>query len=55
MTRKYHECYAEFISRTGRKYWTFIGWSPLPDGEPTKVTRKFRYYDTPFGREKFRM
>ncbi len=53
--RKYHECYAESTSRNGRKCWVFIGWSPLPDREPSKVTRKFRYYDTPFGRKKFRM
>lgn len=50
-----HECYAEITAASGRKYWAFIGWAPLPEGKPTKVTAKFRYYDTPQGRVKFRM
>lgn len=52
---KLHECYGETTAASGRKYWIFLGWAPLPDGKPTKVTAKFRYYDTPHGREKFRM
>ena len=50
-----HECYGEVTAASGRKYWIFLGWAPLPDGKPIKVTAKFRYYDTPHGREKFRM
>ena len=49
-----YECYGETTAASGRKYWIFLGWAPLPDGKPTKVTAKFRYYDTPNGREKFR-
>ena len=51
---KLYEGYGETTAASGRKYWIFLGWAPLPDGKPTKVTAKFRYYDTPNGREKFR-
>lgn len=52
---KYRETYAEITARSGRKYWVFIGWNKMPDiSNATKVTSKFAYFDTPFGREKYR-
>lgn len=50
-----HECYGETTAASGRKYWIYFGWAPLPDGKPTKTTAKFAYYDTPMGREKYRL
>lgn len=54
--KTYHEAYAETTSRIGRKYWFFLGWYEMPDmSRATKVTKKFVYFDTPEGREKFRI
>lgn len=51
---KLYECYGETTAASGRKYWIFLGWAPMPKEKPVKSTAKFRYYNTPNGREKFR-
>lgn len=50
-----HECYGEVTTASGKKRWVWLGWAKLPEKEPTKVTAKFKYYDTPDGREKYRV
>lgn len=54
--KTYHETYAETTAKSGRKYWFFLGWCEMPDmSRAIKVTKKFAYFDTPEGREKFRI
>lgn len=54
--KTYHETYGETTSKNGRKYWFFLGWYEMPDiSNAVKVTKKFAYFDTPEGREKFRI
>lgn len=53
--KTYYETYGEVTSRSGRKYWYFLGWYEMPDrSRSIKETSKFLYFDTPNGREKFR-
>ena len=55
-SRELHEAYFETTARSGRKYWVFLDWSEMPDmAGAVKVTRKFAYFDTPLGRERFRL
>lgn len=49
-----HECYGEVTTASGKTRWVWLGWANEPDREPVKETAKFRFYDTPCGREKYR-
>lgn len=54
--KTHYETYAETTAKSGRKYWFFLGWYEMPDiSKAVKVTKKFAYFDTPEGREKFRI